>query len=58
MADVLEEDEKGGRDPRRRFWQCSFWDTMGASTKIKSSVWREINVFESYEGEPLIKIWI
>ena len=46
--DVLEEDKKRGRDSGQRFWQCSFWDTMEGSAKVKSSVWKEINIFESY----------
>ena len=48
VVDVLEEDKKRGRDSGQRFWQCSFWDTMEGFAKVKSSVWKEINIFESY----------
>lgn len=41
--DVLKENKKGIRDSGRRSGQCSFWDTKEASTKVKNSVWREIN---------------
>ena len=53
--DVLEEDKKCGRDSGRRFWQCSFWDTMEGSAKVKSSVWKEINIFESYTFSCLLE---
>ena len=41
MVDVLEEDKKWGRDSGRRFWQCTFWDTMEGFAKVKSSVWKK-----------------